>query len=277
LRAPLDLAATARLEALPVAGYDLLEGLPQCRLRAFEAGRLAVLNGGRRTGLTIPILAYVLDSPGGMLAVDCGLAGRWAEGGEPHLGPDDSPAPGTPYLPELAGPTFAAQLDALGLKADRLVCTHLHEDHSGGAAELGLTVEASVAELARLEQPDAERLGYPLQDLAGVPTRPIELDRSRPLGPFPATAEVAGGVLAVDTSGHTPGSISLLACIGPAYALLCGDAVYPRLDQPDSAPFVGALRIRRAISDVRALRLFPGHDTAVLRAGAADGWLAVPE
>jgi glyoxylase-like metal-dependent hydrolase (beta-lactamase superfamily II) len=256
-----------------VASYEVLYGLPTCRLRAFKVGRLAVMNKGKPSGVGIPILAYALDSPGGMFVVDAGLSKRWAGGGEVHMGPEDSPSPGTPYVPELDGPTFAEQLEALGIHPERLVITHLHEDHASGAAALGLPLEASSAELDRLSQPGAAAKGYPVDELEGVATRAIELDPTQPLGPFPATSQLAEGVLAVDTSGHTPGSISILACIGPAWALICGDAVYPRMDQPDSPAFTGALRLRRAFDDIRALRPFPAHDTVVLRSGGADGWL----
>jgi glyoxylase-like metal-dependent hydrolase (beta-lactamase superfamily II) len=256
-----------------VASHEALYELPPCRLRALQVGRLSVIADGRRTGVTIPILSYLLDAPGGLFAVDCGLSARWAGGGQVHLGPEDSPSPGTPYMPELDGPGMSSQLATLDLHPQRLVCTHLHEDHAGGAAELGLTLEASAAELRRLAEADAAALGYPVDDLAGVATRAIELDANRPLGPFPATAQLAEGVLAVDTSGHTPGHISVLACIGLAFALICGDAVYPRLDQPGSPAFIGALRIRRAIDEIPGLQLFPAHDTVVLRSGAAEGWL----
>ena len=277
LRAPLDAESQDRLEHLSVASYEALDRLPACRLRAFRVGRLSVVEGGRAAGVGIPILAYVLDSPGGMFVIDCGLSARWAHSGEVHVGPDDSPSPGTPYIPDLDGPSLAPQLAALEIEPDRLVCTHLHEDHASGAAELGLTLEASAAELERLESADAKALGYPVEELKGVRTMALELDPDKPLGPFPATAELAEGVLAVDTSGHTPGSISVLACIGAAYALICGDAVYPRMDAPDSPAFLGALRLRRAFDDVRGLRPFPAHDTGVLRSGAADGWLGDPQ
>jgi glyoxylase-like metal-dependent hydrolase (beta-lactamase superfamily II) len=256
-----------------VASYDALYTLPATRLRAFRVGRLAILQDGRPTGLGIPILAYAIDAPGGVFVIDTGLSPRWAETSEVHLGPDDSPSPGTPYSPELDGPPLVDQLANLGIRPDRLVCTHLHEDHAGGAAALGLTLEASAAELARLADDGAAADGYPVDDLRRVPTRALELDPSRPLGPFPASLELAQGVIAVDTSGHTPGSISVLACIGPAWALVCGDAPYPRMDQPGSPAFEGALRLRRALDDHRGLRLFPAHDTVVLRSGAADGWL----
>jgi glyoxylase-like metal-dependent hydrolase (beta-lactamase superfamily II) len=234
-------------------------------------GRLSVLEKGRPTGLGIPVLAYVLDSPGGVFVVDAGLSADAA--GEPHLGPDDGPGEGTAYLPQADGPPLADQLAALHITPDRLVCTHLHEDHAGGAAALGLTLEASAAELEQLAGPGAAAAGYAVEALGGVSTRAIELDRARPLGPFPASAELAAGLIAVDTSGHTPGSISLLACIGTAWALVCGDAVYPRMDQPRSAAYRGALRLRRAIEDQQGLLPFAAHDTVVLRSGAADGWL----
>jgi glyoxylase-like metal-dependent hydrolase (beta-lactamase superfamily II) len=231
------------------------------------------VQGSKRTGVGIPILGYLLETPTELLAVDCGLSSRWRAGGQVHLGPEDSPSPGTPYMPELLGPTMAEQVAAMGLKPDRVICTHLHEDHSSGAVEFGARLEASAEELARLAEPGAQALGYPADELAGLETRAINLDASAPLGPFAASARINDEVIAVDTSGHTPGSISLLASIGAGWILICGDAVYPRMDQPSSAAWLGMLRVKRALDDLGQLRVLPGHDTAVLRAVGPDAWL----
>jgi glyoxylase-like metal-dependent hydrolase (beta-lactamase superfamily II) len=232
-----------------------------------------MVQGGRRTGVGIPIIGYLLQSPEELLVVDCGLSPRWREGGEVHLGPDDSPGPGMPYMPELDGPSLAEQVARMGLKPDRVTCTHLHEDHSSGAVGLGLPVEASAAEWARLDAPGAASQGYPVDELAGVPRGIIELDASAPLGPFVASARVNADVIAVDSAGHTPGSISLLACLGAAWVLICGDAVYPRMDEPGSPAWRGMLRISRALEDMPALRLLPAHDTSVLRTVEGDAWI----
>jgi glyoxylase-like metal-dependent hydrolase (beta-lactamase superfamily II) len=268
LRGPFDAESQRWRDALDVAGYDPIHDLRPCRVKPLSSGRLVIIQGGRRTGVGIPIIGYLLQSPEELLVVDCGLSPRWREGGEVHLGPDDSPSPGTPYMPELDGPSLAEQVARMGLKPGRVICTHLHEDHSSGAVELGLPVEASAAEWARLDAPRAASQGYPVDELAGVPRRIIDLDASAPLGPFVASARVNADVIAVDTAGHTPGSISVLACVGAAWVLICGDAVYPRMDEPGSRAWGGMLRISRALQDVPALRLLPAHDTTVLRSAA---------
>jgi glyoxylase-like metal-dependent hydrolase (beta-lactamase superfamily II) len=273
LRGPFDSTSQAWLEELAVAPYDAISELQPSRVMPVMAGRLAVVQGDRRTGVGIPILGYLVDTPSELVVVDCGLSTRWRGGGAVHLGPDDSPSPGTPYMPELAGPSLAEQVAAMGLMPDRLACTHLHHDHSSGASELGLTLEASAPELERLAGPGAEALGYPADELAGVPTRAVELDPKQPLGPFVASTHLNPDLIAVDTSGHTPGSISILACLGAAWVLICGDALYPRMDDHGAPAWRGMLRIARALQDLRGLRPLPGHDTSVLRAVEPGQWM----
>jgi glyoxylase-like metal-dependent hydrolase (beta-lactamase superfamily II) len=273
LRGPFDGESQRWRDALEVAGYDPIHDLRPCRVKPISCGRLFIVQGGRRTGAGIPVIGYLLQTPDELLVVDGGLSPRWREGGEVHMGPDDSPSPGTPYMPALDGPSLAEQVARMGLAPDRVMCTHLHEDHSSGAAELGLPVEAAAAEWARLDEPNAGANGYPVEELAGVSRRTIELDPSAPLGPFVASARINADVIAVDSAGHTPGSISLLACLGAAWVLICGDAVYPRMDEPGSAAWRGMLRISRALEDVRALRLLPAHDTSVLRTVEGDDWI----
>jgi glyoxylase-like metal-dependent hydrolase (beta-lactamase superfamily II) len=235
------------------------------------AGRLAVVQGDRRTGVGIPILGYLVDTPRELVVVDCGLSTRWRGGGAVHLGPDDSPSPGTPYMPELEGPSLAEQVAAMGLKPDRLVCTHLHHDHSSGASELGLTLEASAPELERLAGPRAEALGYPAEELAGVPTRAVELDPQQPFGPFMASTHLNPDLIAVDTSGHTPGSISILACLGAAWVLICGDAVYPMDGHAGAAqPCPRLTKLSRFARHCRRGKRRSVHDLAAQRRAADD-------
>jgi glyoxylase-like metal-dependent hydrolase (beta-lactamase superfamily II) len=271
------------MEDVNVAAYPLPETMPAVRVKPLAAGRLALMKGEERTGVNVPILGYLVEARDALVVVDCGLSSRWRGEVETHIAPDDSPAPGTRYQPELDGPALAEQLETLNLRPDRLLCTHLHLDHAGGATELGLTLEASQAELERLPRADADALGIPVRDLAGIATQPIEL-RDRPLGPFVRSAEIVPGLIAVDTAGHTPGSISFFCCLGApnrsgvdrqrwgTWALVCGDAVYPKLDEPDSPAFHGMLRIRRMLEDWPGMAVLAGHDPGVLRA-AAGGWL----
>lgn len=263
------------MEALDVAPYDALwetgEPGPHARVRALPAGKLALYEGDRPTGVTVPIVAYVLRAGDMTLAIDSGLGARWRQAGPVGEVPDDGPAPGLRYRPVLDGPTFAEQLVAEGIHLDQAVCTHLHLDHAGGAGALGVPVGAAADELAAALGGGG---GYPAEDLAGVEFTPILLDRG-PVGPFPAHAVLAPGVLALSTTGHTVGSISIFACLGATWALVCGDAAYPRAAEPQSDAYLGMLTIRRALAEIGGTLVLAGHDTTVLRACAGGAWLGI--
>ncbi len=111
----------------------------------------------------------------------------------------------------------------------RILLTHGHSDHAGGAADLALSTGATVtvhgddAETVRTGKParlDATTLGGRLM--------------KRPMG-FSATAvgdelsdgqviDVGGGLRVVHTPGHTPGHVSLLH--EPSRILITGDAIW---------------------------------------------------
>jgi glyoxylase-like metal-dependent hydrolase (beta-lactamase superfamily II) len=275
VRGPFDQDSQRWLEELTMADYDPLWDLRPSRLKPISCGRLAVAQEVRRTGVGIPVIGYLLETPEELIVVDCGLSSARRDATEVHVAPDDSPSAGTTYVPELHGPSLAEQVAEMGLHPDRLICTHLHEDHSSGAADLGLPVGASAGEWASVDQPGAEARGYPVDELAGLKRQVVDLDPTAPVGPFAASARVNADVIALDTAGHTPGSISLWACLGAAWALICGDAVYPRMDDSMAPAWFGMLRIRRALDDNPGLRLFPAHDTTVLRT-AGDAWLGTP-
>jgi glyoxylase-like metal-dependent hydrolase (beta-lactamase superfamily II) len=273
LKAELPPEAEDFMAGLEVAGYDRLwevgEQVPHARVRAYDAGKLALFDGTRPTGVTVPIVAYILQVGDLTLAIDSGLAPRWRStvtGEVPELGP----GPGQRYRPVLDGPSFAEQLASEGVRVDRAVCTHLHADHAGGSRELGVPVEASAEELAVALAADAP--GYPAEDLAGVEFSPIRLEGGA-VGPFPRHSGLAPGVLALSTAGHTAGSISIFACIGQTWALVCGDAAYPVADQPASDAYRGMLRIRRALAEIGGTLVLAGHDTTVLRACSDGAWL----
>jgi glyoxylase-like metal-dependent hydrolase (beta-lactamase superfamily II) len=273
LRAPLDAASAAWMEALPLGPWDPLWDLgdpgPHAQVRAYAAGKLALFDGQRATGVNIPVVAYVVRAGDVIMTIDSGLSERFRNPvvEEPV---EDGPAPGMRYRPMLDGPSFAEQLAAEGIHPNRAVCTHLHKDHAGGVRAIGLPVEVAAEELAAALAGAAEE--YPPGELDRLEFAPIRFDRG-PVGPFQRHAVMAPGLLAVATPGHTPGSISVFACLGEAWALICGDAVYPRSEEPASAAFHGMLRIRRAREELGGVMVLPGHDTSVLRACAGGAWL----
>jgi glyoxylase-like metal-dependent hydrolase (beta-lactamase superfamily II) len=149
----------------------------------------------------------VLDDDGSVTLVDCGL--------------------------QKAPPKIVAGLAAIGKRpadVQRIVLTHAHLDHAGGAAEMSRQTGAPLA----IHQDDAEYLEaghHPRPDPSTLGGRLVaRTDQTFP----PATAgerltdgqvlAVGGGLRVVATPGHSPGHISLLH--EPTGTLITGDAIF---------------------------------------------------
>jgi glyoxylase-like metal-dependent hydrolase (beta-lactamase superfamily II) len=134
---------------------------------------------------------------------------------------------------------LARRLEAAGIDlaaVTDVVVTHMHMDHIGGL--LGdvlrgrlrpdLRVHVAAAEAEFWESPDFSHTNMP----AGVPdalrsaaTRFLDEYRSE-LRPFETEYEVAPGVLAVRTGGHTPGHSVVRLASGGDRLTFAGDAVF---------------------------------------------------
>lgn len=113
----------------------------------------------------------------------------------------------------------------------RIVLTHAHRDHAGGAAELARRTGAPVA-AHRADVPYAESGRVPPQDRAGTAGRLLARLGD---GRFPAfrvaqpladgdVLPVGGGLRVVHTPGHSPGHVSLLH--EATRVLITGDALF---------------------------------------------------
>jgi glyoxylase-like metal-dependent hydrolase (beta-lactamase superfamily II) len=148
-----------------------------------------------------------------------------------------------------SGPGLRAALAELGLRAgdvDRLVLTHFHDDHTGGAAEVAGWGEVEV--LAHAQDAPiirGERSGPP-PNYSSEQERALHAQVARALPPAPPcrvdrelvdgeVLDIAGGALVVATPGHTDGSMALL--LQRPRVLFTGDTVAEHRGQIILGPF----------------------------------------
>ncbi len=174
-----------------------------------------------------PLNVCVVRSGDRTILIDAGLGGEF---------------PNFPTAGRLARRLEAAGIDAASVTD--VVLTHMHMDHIGGLLGDGLgsrlspdlRVHVAAAEAEFWESPDFTHTNMP----EGVPdalrsaaTRFLDEYRSR-LRPFETEYEVAPGVLASRTGGHTPGhSVVRVASRGERLTF-AGDAVFQvAFEHPD--------------------------------------------
>ena len=174
-------------------------------------------------GELVPIHAWLIEHPEGLLLVDSGEthAVRNTTFAEFHVSRGD----------ELDHQLEAADVAPADVK--RVVLTHIHGDHVNGLRHLpNATVLANTREIAVANSPMGRlQRAISRQPLPpGFDPRPITLDGPA-IGAF-ATAKALtadGRVVAVSTPGHTLGHIAILVVQPDHHVLLGGDTAY---DQP---------------------------------------------
>jgi glyoxylase-like metal-dependent hydrolase (beta-lactamase superfamily II) len=140
---------------------------------------------------------------------------------------------GTDFMAGLG--QFPDALKAAGIEADKVtkvIFTHAHADHLWGAIDdfdttryPGAPHLMSAAELDYWRQPGlASRLPDAFQAMAAGTARRLRMidDLLKPARPGD---EIAPGVSLVDTSGHTPGHVSVLLTSGSEQLLIGGDVL----------------------------------------------------
>jgi glyoxylase-like metal-dependent hydrolase (beta-lactamase superfamily II) len=190
--------------------------------------RLAFTLADRAWTDPLPIYAWAIEHPDGVIVVDTGESGRVSEPGyfprwHPYyrLGVKEWVEP-----EEEIGPS----LRAIGISPDDLRCvvmTHLHTDHAGG---LGHFPNSEIIVTRREFENASGTLGklrgfLPHRWPSWFSPRLIELE-SEPYGPFPRSLRIADRVVLVDTAGHTPGHVSVVVEEEDRAIMLAGDTSY---------------------------------------------------
>jgi N-acyl homoserine lactone hydrolase len=223
-------------------------------------------NRGHGRYIDAPILAYLIETPNGRILYDAGcdyrkiatpaLRSRFFDPMRPLFEP--------PVMTEDQRiPSYLARLGLTTRDVDLVFLGHLHFDHAGGLGDLaGCEVHVHRDELA------AGRTG--LDD--GV--FPDELEGAAGWRLQSGEYQVAPGVRALATPGHTAGHLSMFVELpkGPP-VILCGDAadLTENLTDEVAPGFCWQGREDLAVESIRKLKatgraegaeLWPNHDQA---------------
>jgi len=244
----------------------------------------------RRWTEPLPIYAWVVEHPEGVIVVDTGETVRASQAGYfPAWHPYFRFAVRERVRPE---DEIGPQLRALGIDPQRdvrwLVMTHLHTDHAGGLAHFrGVDTLVSRAEYANARSFFGRIEGYPNNRWPDW-FAPRLLDfAARPYGPFQQSLSLttSGDVILVPTPGHTGGHLSVIVQDGDRVIFLAGDTSYTQDLLLERAPDgVGADAAQEIDTHRRILQLaqsmptvyLPAHDPDAARRLAARQVLPAP-
>jgi N-acyl homoserine lactone hydrolase len=178
----------------------------------------------------LPIYAFAIEHPEGVIVVDTGESARATEPGYfPRWHPYFRFGVRERVEPE---EEIGPRLERLGIRPSdvrKVVLTHLHTDHAGGLHHFaGAEILVSRIELELASGRRGRLRGYPNNRWpAWFDPTPIDLP-PRSAGPFPqsmALTEVADVTL-IPLTGHTPGQVGVLVREDAHAVLLAGDSSY---------------------------------------------------
>lgn len=178
----------------------------------------------------LPIYAFAIEHPEGVIVVDTGETARVAQPGYlPRWSPFFRFAVREQVEPEQE---IGPQLGRLGIRSSDVrwvLMTHLHTDHAGGLHHF----PDNEILVSRTEIEYAAGLRGRLRGYVNKPWpasfRPTTVDLPPvPFGPFPASLRLteAGDVTLVPVPGHTPGQLAVLVEEGDHSVFLAGDSSY---------------------------------------------------
>lgn len=257
-------ASTTRVHSLQTGTVSVKPG--QFRASGPHSLRRLRLALQRRWAEPMPVRAWLIEHPEGLIVVDTGERADL-----PITGP------GRLFVQKFIEPheEIGVQVQALGFSVSdvrRVVLTHLHDDHVNGLhAFEQAEVFVSRTEYELATGPKGALSGYqPRHWPAWFKPHLVDFTEG-PLPAFPQSFPLtrAGDVLLVPTPGHTPGHLSVIVRQADLSVFLAGDASYTEqllLDQViDGTAFDDAVdlqtrqRILRFIRETPTVYL-PTHD-----------------
>jgi glyoxylase-like metal-dependent hydrolase (beta-lactamase superfamily II) len=247
------------------------------QLRGVGGGRARAIRTmlDRAWSEPLPILAWLIEHPDGLIVVDTGeSAGAGERGWYPWWQPYWRLAVKFEVRVE---DEIGPQLRAMGFDPDdvrTVVLTHLHGDHAGGIPHF----PRSEIVVARGEWEAA-------QGFAGEAGGYLPKHFPQWLSPtlIEGEAEIASGVRVVPTPGHTPDHQSVVVETGSRTLFLAGDASYSEALMREGvadgvttsvSTHLATLASIRAFVDERDAVFLPAHDPASVARLAAAGTLA---
>lgn len=217
------------------------------KIRAIQTGTVAITtawregvgHGRRRLLHTIldrnwteplPIYAFAIEHPEGVIVVDTGESARASLPGYfPRWHPVFRFAVREWVEPEQE---IGPQLERLGIRPSdvrRVVMTHLHTDHAGGLHHFpDNEILVSRAELGYASGLRGRLRGYPNKCWpASFDPTLVDLP-AIPFGPFPASMALTegGDVTLVPVPGHSPGQLAVVVEDGDHVVFLAADSSY---------------------------------------------------
>jgi glyoxylase-like metal-dependent hydrolase (beta-lactamase superfamily II) len=178
----------------------------------------------------LPIFAWAVETPEGVILVDTGETARTGEPGYfPRWHPYFRSAVQFDVSPEQE---MGPQLLSLGIRPDdvrTVILTHLHTDHAGGLHHFSKSkILLSDEELAIAKGFPGRIRGYlPNRWPKWFAPRSIVFE-PKALGPFDRSHHLTsdGTAVIVPTPGHTPGHVSVVVVDGDVHYFLAGDTTY---------------------------------------------------
>jgi glyoxylase-like metal-dependent hydrolase (beta-lactamase superfamily II) len=258
------------------------------RLHVFNTGWAhmwdrALYWGGRRELRLLPILAFLIEHPGGLFVFDTGLDPSLAartRGTGKRLGDRVVRFRSSPEM------SLPRRMKEQGLPPEEVryvALSHLHSDHVGGLhAFPQARVLLTRQEWQAAQSPFGRLRGYLRQQYAGLTPTLVDLPTNASLSPSGMPSDDCGldcmsdgSLFLVPTFGHTAGHQALLAFLPLGVVLLAGDAVYVRDGylKPAAQPHAqfpdlewrSLIALRALVKADPSAIILPAHDSSALQ------------